>query len=52
MLVNDQQAEQLTLRAGDDARAVQWMDLNPENLGNLYASHSDFVARAMRWVGF
>jgi len=52
LLLNDQQAEQLTLRAGDDARAVQWMDLNPENLGNLYASHSDFVARAMRWVGF
>ncbi|KYM94301.1 PREDICTED: ADP-ribose pyrophosphatase, mitochondrial [Cyphomyrmex costatus] len=31
----------LTLKAGDDARNVRWMDLNKEI--NLYANHSDFV---------
>ena len=30
-----------TLKAGDDARNVRWMDLNKEI--NLYANHSDFV---------
>jgi ADP-ribose pyrophosphatase len=33
--------------AGDDAAAIRWMRLTDENVGKLYASHGDFVRRAL-----
>ena len=36
------------LKAGDDAKSVHWMEINPTNLAALYASHADFVRLAVR----
>lgn len=40
-------AGRLNLEAGSDARAVRWLPLTPESLGNLYASHSVLVRAAL-----
>lgn len=37
----------MTLRAGDDARAVQWADLDHGLLSSMYASHGDYVRLAL-----
>lgn len=34
--------------AGDDAAAVRWLPLTEEHLSNLYASHGEFVRRALK----
>lgn len=39
---------QINLVAGDDAGKVQWMELTNENLSKLYASHGDFVGKAVQ----
>jgi ADP-ribose pyrophosphatase len=38
----------ISLVAGDDAGKAQWMELNSENLSKLYASHGDFVGKAVQ----
>ena len=38
---------QLSLRAGDDARAVNWVDVDRELLSSMYASHGDYVRLAL-----
>ena len=38
----------LTLKAGDDARAVRWADIDENLLSSMHASHSDFVRLAVR----
>lgn len=45
--LTNEQANQ-TLRAGDDARDALWIDINEENLNNLYASHSELVYKAIK----
>jgi ADP-ribose pyrophosphatase len=40
-------AAKLEPKAGDDAAAVQWLALTDDNLDALYASHGDFVRRAL-----
>jgi ADP-ribose pyrophosphatase len=40
-------ASQLSLQAGDDAKAVRWLDVNPEALENLYASHGPMIRKAI-----
>ncbi len=40
-------ASRIAPLAGDDAAAVQWLPLTPENLARLHASHGDFVRRAL-----
>lgn len=40
-------AGKLDLKAGSDARAVRWLPLTPENIGNLYASHCALVRTAL-----
>jgi ADP-ribose pyrophosphatase len=42
------QSQALALQAGDDAKSVHWMEINPTNLAALYASHADFVRLAVR----
>ncbi len=37
----------MNLRAGDDARAVNWVDVNQELLSSMYASHGDYVRLAL-----
>lgn len=46
-LTTEEQA-QLTLKAGDDASAVHWVDINQELMSAMYASHADYVRMAMR----
>lgn len=38
----------LTLEAGDDARAVQWVNITQELLGSMYASHAEYVRMALQ----
>ncbi len=38
----------INLMAGDDAGKVQWMELNGNNLKSMYASHGDFVGKAVQ----
>jgi ADP-ribose pyrophosphatase len=38
----------IDLHAGDDADGAQWMEINQENMGKLYASHGDFVGKAVQ----
>lgn len=38
----------IDLQAGDDADGAQWMVVNQENLLRLYASHGDFVGKAVQ----
>lgn len=40
-------AEQMDLKAGDDARAVRWLPLTPRAARNLYASHCSLVTEAL-----
>jgi len=44
-------AEKMDLQAGDDARAVRWLALTPENISNLYASHCALVKSALAGFG-
>jgi ADP-ribose pyrophosphatase len=37
----------MTLRAGDDARAVHWANVDRELLASMYASHGDYVRLAL-----
>jgi ADP-ribose pyrophosphatase len=43
------EAEQraMTLQAGDDARAVSWVDVNQQLLATMYASDGDYVRLAL-----
>lgn len=43
-----QDQAQLTLKAGDDASAVHWVDIDAELLSSMYASHADYVRMAMQ----
>ncbi len=45
-------AEKMDLQAGDDARAVRWLALTPENVRNLYASHCALVKSALAGLGW
>lgn len=45
--LDNELAAQISLEAGDDAKAVRWLDVNPEALGNLYASHGPMIRRAI-----
>ena len=45
--LNDMLASQLSLQAGDDAKAVRWLDVSPEALENLYASHGPMIRKAI-----
>lgn len=40
-------ADRMILRAGDDARAVQWLPLTPRTAGGLYASHCALITAAL-----
>jgi ADP-ribose pyrophosphatase len=40
-------ADRMTLLAGDDAKAVQWLPLTPETVGGLYASHCTLITAAL-----
>lgn len=42
------QRDALRLNAGDDASAVQWVDIQESLLSNMYASHADYVNMALR----
>lgn len=45
-------AEHLPLKAGDDARAVEWMDITSKNLANLYSpTHRHFIELAKQNMG-
>jgi hypothetical protein len=43
----------LPLHAGDDAAAVMWLDIDPTEpkFNHLYASHKDFINRAVEQFG-
>jgi hypothetical protein len=41
------QAQKAQAIAGDDADAVKWAQLTPENINGLYASHADLVRLAI-----
>lgn len=43
----DDVAHKLDARAGDDAVAVQWQEVSDEFLGKMYASHGQFVKKAI-----
>lgn len=45
--VSDEQAKQMQLQAGDDAKAVKWLSLDKDALQNLYASHGEMIRRVM-----
>jgi ADP-ribose pyrophosphatase len=46
---NEYVAEHLPLEAGDDARAVEWMDITKKNLETLYSpTHRHFIELAMK----
>jgi ADP-ribose pyrophosphatase len=40
-------ADSMELKAGSDARAVRWLPLTTETVGNLYASHASFVIKTL-----
>jgi ADP-ribose pyrophosphatase len=40
-------ADRMALRAGDDARAVQWLPLTPRTVCGLYASHCSLITAAL-----
>ncbi len=40
----------LTLKAGDDASAVRWVDVDQELLSAMYASHAAYVRLAIGHV--
>jgi ADP-ribose pyrophosphatase len=40
-------ADRMTLQAGDDARAVQWLPLTPKTVVGLYASHCTLIMAAL-----
>jgi ADP-ribose pyrophosphatase len=40
-------ADRMSLRAGDDARAVRWLPLTPQTVGELYASHCALITAAL-----
>jgi len=48
LVLDDDEAKALTLKAGDDARDVKWLLLNDENLNKLYANHATFVRQALK----
>lgn len=37
----------LTIKAGDDAKAVNWVDIDQGLLSSMYASHADYVRLAL-----
>jgi ADP-ribose pyrophosphatase len=41
-------ADAMNLTAGSDARAVRWLPLTAETVGNLYASHASLVKETLR----
>ncbi len=41
-------AEKVNPRAGDDARKARWFALNKKSLANLYASHGEFLKKALQ----
>jgi ADP-ribose pyrophosphatase YjhB (NUDIX family) len=51
MFANDE-ISTLLVRPGDDAKKVAWMDLNQRSLDVLFASHGDFVRRAVQLLQF
>jgi ADP-ribose pyrophosphatase len=38
----------LTLRAGDDAKSVSWINVDQELLSSMHASHAEFVLLALK----
>lgn len=40
-------ADRMSLRAGDDARAVRWLPLTAQTVGDLYASHCALITAAL-----
>ena len=40
-------AEKLEARAEEDAAAVQWQEVNDQFLNSMYASHGQFVRKAL-----
>jgi len=49
--LDPEMAERMNLQAGDDARAVRWLPLKPDNIRNLYASHCALVKSALFGLG-
>jgi ADP-ribose pyrophosphatase YjhB (NUDIX family) len=45
--LTDQEQRQLTLQAGDDASSVKWIDVDRKLLSSMYASHGQYVRRAL-----
>lgn len=45
--LNDEIADRMNLLAGDDARAVRWLPLQPENMQELYASHCALIIKTL-----
>lgn len=45
--LSDDIAGRMTLLAGDDARAVRWLELTPHTIGGLYASHCALITAAL-----
>ena len=37
----------MTLQAGDDAKSVNWLNVEPALLSNMYASHADYIRLAL-----
>ena len=44
------EVDSMTLKAGDDARAVRWMDIDETLLSSMYASHGDYVRKAIAGI--
>ncbi|MRR55937.1 MAG: NUDIX domain-containing protein [Deltaproteobacteria bacterium] len=45
--LSDEIADRMNLLAGDDARAVRWLPLLPENMQELYASHCALIIKTL-----
>jgi len=45
--LSDETAEKMNLFAGDDARAVTWLPLLPQNVHALYASHCTLIIKTL-----
>lgn len=45
--LSDELAGKMNLLAGDDARAVRWLPLQPEHMQELYASHCTLIIKAL-----
>lgn len=41
-------AQQVALQAGDDAKAVRWLEITPETISSLYASHGSMIRTAIK----